>query len=317
MMKITLIGLNLLFFLFLFLLVIHLWRESVRTMHHLVEHSRNSSEKRKEEAEQKRKEEGNQDKMGLLYRMDLSLQQSGILQKMPFLNTELYLFLVAICSLIVFAVTDRITHQLLFGAIAGSITIFFFYFMISAACSRNYNRLENNLIKFTNLLESYSQTEDDLIAILGKVYPALSEPLHGMVRTCYAEASTDGDMEAAFEKMKRKIPHRKLRELLDNLETCSMHQANYPEVIAKNRHVIRVNLAEKEKRKQTVRSERVNIVIILCCGAVCIGMIDNIMGGELFHSMIESGLGQGLLFLLFFVIIYALYNMVTMGNVKE
>lgn len=312
-----LLCLNLLFFLFLFLMVLILWRESVRTMHQIMERSKDSAGKRQEEAELKMREEGNREKVGWLYRVDLVLQQSGLVEKFPFLNTELYLLTAVTGAAVSFAITERVTGRILFGAAAGIVTGLLFYSFVSFLCSRNYHRMESSLIKFTNLLESYSQTEDDIIAIMGKVYPYLSEPLREIVRSCYAEASTDGDVEAAFSRMKRRIPHRKLRELLDNLETCSLHQANYPDVISKNRNVIRVSLAEKEKRKQTVRSERVNIVAILGCGVICIKMIDSIIGGGLKGTLTGEGLGQCLLFALFAVVVYAVYNMITMGDVRE
>ena len=170
-------------------------------------------EKRKEQKEKIYFEEGNVENTSFFYRLDLLIERSEIRKKIPFLSTEIYLLFLGIISVIAFVIGNLIFG--LIGAVLGiTLSILIIHSSLYILARLNYERVDNEITKFVNLVESYSVSSNDILSVMGNVYPYLNDPLRTYIETFYNEVSTTGDYDRAFMNLKNKAESERLKEAL-------------------------------------------------------------------------------------------------------
>lgn len=272
-----------------------------------------SEEKRTTAEEQLRNIEGNQEKNSVFYTLDLTLNQSGIKKYIPFLSTEYLVLFSAVSATVVFFIAGIITEWS-YGILAGFIMFFIPYLLVRVLAEINHKRIEEQVVFFLNMVDNYNQSEDNLITIFGKVYKYLEEPLRSAIEDCYVEASYTGDMSAAFRKLETRIVHERFSEILQNLELCSLHEANYHVIITESREIMIKHKKSRDAIKNIVNKAKMGMLAMTVMLIMLVFMVSNIIGVNLITAMTGSVIGMAILIYLGFVIIYGIFSIITIAR---
>lgn len=270
---------------------------------------------RRREAEEKRmlSDEGGKEK-SLFYRLDLALFQSGIQKKIPFMTSEMFALLAASMIVGVFIMLLLIKGSFVIALSAASMVLFASYMVLELRLVYNTDKIEEDILKFANLLDNYSKSSDDIVAIMDYTWAYLSEPLKSAVRSCCNECRISGDITTAFRRLEFSIRHKMFGELVRNLELCSRYNANYSAVVRKNKEVIKSYLAEKEIRMHMANSSRANILILYVAAAIVLKMMQGICEESLLGLLVGTLPGNFILILCIIVILYSGRLMLVMGK---
>lgn len=280
-------------------------KEALSTVH---------TENRLYEEEQLQRLQGNRDKKKFLYRMDEMLLQSGIRNKMPFMTTELFLTMIIVVAVIVFYFVSTITREFIFAVLAVIFVVMMVYGALKFLLFANKSKLDDDILQFANMLENYSRTTDDIVSILGQVYVYLNDPLKTVVRECYTEMKSTGDIPSAFARLSAKIGNRKFEELLQNIEMCSRHETNYEAVIAGNKVIIKDYLAEKEISKQMALSARLEICVLFVIAVYVVSMINDMLEDKLMAYLMSDFIGKTILLACACIALFSVWKIITMGQ---
>ncbi|MGN0334813.1 MAG: type II secretion system F family protein [Lachnospiraceae bacterium] len=239
--------------------------------------------------------EGNRKKQSLVYKIDKILLQSGIRRIIPVLNTELLI------SLLLFSVFGTELYlgirnaEIIFLILVPLILPSAVYSLLVILRDRNYQKTEEQLLSFMNLIGNYQQSCDDLISILGKISPYLEEPLKSAVEECYLYAKVTGNFSAAFYELELRIPHEQFQRLVKNLEICYRHDANYGEIIGDCREMLHEYLKNKRERQAMKNNARIEVLLIVLCCLFAFWMTDGFMKQSLWVLLTKTTVGKGLL----------------------
>lgn len=263
---------------------------------------------RREEQQKLLLVEGQQEKVNLLYKLDLLVLQSNIRKFLPFASTEILLILTLILGAVSFGVVTSQSGTWIFGILGFAAVCFLSYMVLYFMALHNYKKTEDSLMTFINLLENYSSMEDELIAIFSRISPFLTEPVKSAIEQCCLEAEMTGDRRRAARNLEKRIEHDKFKELVRNLEICSRYEANYAEVIKDSRSLLREYLAAVKERKAIVNNARIEIAMIIgCCGLV-FWMINDFTQSGIFSLLLGSTIGNILLVYCILMVLYAVWT---------
>ena len=252
--------------------------------------------------------EGQQEKVNLMYQLDLLVLQSNIRKFLPFASTEILLVLTLILSAIGFGIVTSRTGTWIFGILGFAGVCSLNYMVLYFMALSNYKKTEESLMTFINLLENYSCMEDELISIFSRISPFLTEPVKSAVEQCCMEAEMTGDKRRAVRNLEKRIEHDKFKELVRNLEICSRYEANYGEVIKDSRSLLREYLAAVKERRSIINNARIEIAMIIgCCGLV-FWMIDDFTQKGIFSLLLGSSVGNIILVYCILMVLYALWT---------
>ena len=280
----------------------------------LIEKTFDAEQKRKNREEQLQIEEGNREKMNLIYRFDLIIEKSGIKRKLTFMNTEIFIITVAGSSIIVGILSGMIFHNMLYEILIIAIYLFLVYIMMFLLVTHNSKVIEENLLQFSDLLESYSAASDDIIDIFEKTAEYLDEPLYSAIKKCVMEARTDGNIQAAFQRLKIRVGNRKLSELLSNIEECSNNNADYGGVVRRIHDSIETYITEKEERKKLAAGAKKNILLMVLVFLYSIKVVQDFIGMNVFIYLQKTPMGKIILIFGFGVTLFVIYKLVVMGK---
>lgn len=222
------------------------------------------SEKRRLKKEKELKMlRGNSRKKSLIYRLDLLLISSGIKRRLPFMSTELFLLglLCTIFTIVLLMLWISVPVIWILSVpvlIPGVIDIFLLFLS-----GKNYQRAEEQLLPFVNLISNYSHTEDDLVSIFGRMCPYLEEPYRSAVEEYYLYVKATGDTDSAFRELAIKIGHEQFERLIRNLEICCRHEANYKEIIDDSREQLMDYLRNKKEREAVRKNARIELLMLV------------------------------------------------------
>lgn len=280
---------------------------SRRLQNSIITYTTDSSKKRRIREERLRQLEGEQSDTNFMYSVDILLEQSGIKKYIPFLNSELYIISALICSLAAFSVGCMFSGWLA-GIVCLLAVALVFYIIPVIMANNNYKNTEKDILQFVNLVGSYSATSNNIITIFGSIYLFLNEPLKHNVKMCYDEAQMTGDVSAALMHLETRINHPMFRMIIRNIEIASRHEANYSEVTAAIREIVREYIRNQEEVKSMISSARSQLLILVVAGAVIIYMVNGLLEGtDLFMVLTTTLAGQiilGALAVIAFVCIY-------------
>lgn len=252
--------------------------------------------------------EGRQEKVGFLYKLDLLVLQSNIKKYIPFASTEILLVTGVLLAAAGFAVVTSLTGTWIFGVLGFVGVMAVLYIILYLMAMSNYQKTEESLMTFINLLENYSNIEDELIAIFARISPFLTEPVKTAVEDCCMEARLTGERRLAIRNLEKRIEHEKFKELVRNLEICSRYEANYAEVIKDSRSLLREYLAAVKERKSILNNARIEIAMILgCCGMV-FWMVSGFTKDGIMTVLLGSMAGNVILLYCILMVLYALWT---------
>lgn len=271
---------------------------------------KDSENNRITEEEMLRLQEGKQEKANKFYRLDLMLNQSGIKRKLEFMSSE-YLILLSVLSAVAGYIVTGMIKSWNVAAIVGMTVLFIPFLTVKLLAGINHGRVEKQIIHFLNMIENYSRTQDNIVSIFGKVYPFLEEPLSTAVRECYTEAYNTGDVSVAFRKLESKIVHEKLSDILQNLELCGMHEANYQVIISESRAVMTRYIASKTAAKGIADKAKYEFITLIVSLFMIVKIMSAIMEINVLSLLMGSAGGMVILTYLAVILVYGAISIFT------
>ncbi len=177
---------------------------------------------------------------------------------------------------------------------------------------RNYRQVENNLLKFLDMLENFNATNGDIISILFSISRYLENPLRTVLEECYYEAHTGGDKTVALYSMMDKIEHPKFKEVICDIEICMKYSGNYSETLKQNRRNIFMERRSKRERRAMTYSLIINMILV----TVAIVSIFSITEGLLeyhscWHQLFYTPVGHVCITVMAVIYVYFFYKMYT------
>ena len=261
-------------------------------------------------------ERGYSDKENLLIKLDKTIKYSNIRKYIPFLNSNIFIFVLVLLSATAL-ILGAVFGNLVIGigaAIAVSLTLII---IVLAMANVNYKKTEENILTFVNLVENYSKTNNDLIAILGKTYTYLDEPLKGYVQEAYLLGKRTGDPDLALTTLQNNVQNKRFREIVRNLQICSHYEANYEEVVNDLRQQLIEYLAGKRSKEAMARNARIELSILIATSGVVMYLMGSFMSNNIFAMLNETFVGKLILLYIIIVLAIALFNMIFMNRNKE
>ncbi len=265
-----------------------------RVLDSVYERFQQVSEERQMNEEKLMQEQGNREKVGVLTRIDIRLMQSGVKKKFNFLTTELFIAIDLLFGLLGFLLLLELNKMPLFAAAGGVAVVIIPYIFMGVLSNKKAAMIEEDMNVFLDMMDAYSKSSDDIVDIIGKVYPLLNEPLNGYLEDFYFEAVRSGDLDGAFQHLKYKIPHKKLNEILGNLYICSRQLTDYSTIIKDSEEQLRTYLNGKRERQNARMDGAMELLIfaaVLAGSIYTASVITEVGLRELFTGSI---IGQGM-----------------------
>lgn len=273
-------------------------------------------EERKRLEKMQQIESGNTDKESFLLKLDKTITYSNIRRYIPFLNSGVFIFSLVFFSSIAL-ILGTILSDLSVGVTLAVIIVLVYVSVVLFLSNKNYKQVEKNIVSFMNLVENYSKTNNDLVAILGKVYPYLEEPLKSNVLEAYQLGKRTGNTDMALERLQNSVQHKYFREIIRNLTICSHYEANYEEIIEDSRSQLMEYLAGKEERAAMVRNARIELIILIATSAVVMYLMGSFIGTNVIQALRESFIGEIILIYLIGILAVIAFNLIFMGRDKD
>lgn len=246
--------------------------------------------KRKAENEKIYFEEGNKENKSFFYNLDLIIERSGLRKKFSFLSTEIFILLTIILSLVGYLIGVTLNGVVL-GTIIVTVIIVSLYGILYILSGINYEKIDQEIIPFINLLENYSGSNSDIVDIMGSVYPYLNNPLRSYIEEFYNEATFTGDNQRAFRNLENKIESVRLKAVIRNIEICSRHEANYDVIIKDERRSLRSYSKAKKRKKSIVNKGRGDIITSLIMSGFILMMFIP-LSPNLLDNLLNSTIGS-------------------------
>lgn len=259
--------------------------------------------------------QGNREHVDVLTQIDILLIQSGLRQKIHFLTTEIFIALDIVVGTICFISILIISESVIFGMAAFVIGAALPYIAMNVSAMSKAKMMEDDMGVFLDMIDAYAKSSDDIVDIMGNVYPSLHEPLRGYVEEFYFEAIGIGDKDTAFRHLKYKIPHKKLREIIGNLQLCSTKVLDYHVIVKDSEEQLRTYLDGKRDRQDARTDGGMQMVIfavIVIGGFYIMGLITEM---DILEFLTSNILGKIIILYYIIIAIAALY--VTFAPEKE
>lgn len=249
----------------------------------ILESTQNVQDRRIQNYRKTVSEYGAQEHIPKLQKWDRYFTQSGIRQRIPFLNSQLYLLfflLGAAAGFFIFLFTSP--EDMAAGMVKGVLWMISElttgYMIIKVLRIRRKRNTEKELLPFLNVVDNFSKGDQDLFHILENAGNYLNEPLRSAVLECSRHASGTGKRYEAIQELIYRIEHPKFQEIMHNLDICSRNEANYSEVLGDMRDSLMNYLSNRRETDNILREGKIQILLIIFMGMPMIGMLSGITG---------------------------------------
>lgn len=244
-----------------------------------------------------------QESHSIWYRLEQTLEYSGIRNRYPGLSAEWWVLLHVVMAAAVFCF-----FSVLLGLWAGGMTVCIVAWLelvvIRSLCKRNYKRTEEDLTKLLDFLGNYSLSNGEITGIFDQISRYMEEPVRSALNTCYVEAATTGDSQTALLAMAEKIQHPKFKELTRNLEITTRYCADYTVLVQSSRRSLREYLRSIQERRGMTREALINLVILMGMSIVVLLSVGKLTGIDMRQMLFATWpgrIGLGLLVFIFYV----------------
>lgn len=313
------IGKMIVFTLLLIFFVLLFWwmrKESIihNVMHRAYENLEQAAQKRVEDNQhsmtllRKRK--------GFLYRLEQHLLYSGLSKKIPFLTPEIWIAGNLTVVAVLYATSTILGGTWWFGIVVVSIFEVFVFFLQNMLVSRNYTRVDNELLKFLDFLGNYSITSGEVTIILKQISSYLEEPLRSVLEECYYEAQTSGDTGLALLSMSEKVQHPKFKELVRNMEISMRYSADFTILVSQSRKSIREHMRMRQEQKVLASEAWINIIILGAMTIVILKTVEVLIEVPIRDILFQTWVGRGCLIGIM-VILLLFYNKIRKLDSRE
>jgi len=247
---------------------------------------------------------------GILNKIDKKINGTGWKERYSYLSSELFVAISIILSTIFWFISFLISHKFMFSFAICIPVLFIPWLILYFTEGIRYKKTEKQLMVFINLLENYSRTSDDLIDIISKTELYMDEPLKSAIRKFSWEAKHIGETDAAIKHLTEKIPHRKFKEIIQNLEICRKHDTNYEDVLKDIRVSIQEYLKSKEEKMIIRQNTRGNIMIMMFVGGFIMRLVNGFVEGGLLTLLSSNFIGILIITYIVLVVLTGIWQLV-------
>lgn len=247
---------------------------------------------------------------GLLARLDRMINDSGWREWFGYLCGELYLVFNAALFFLVVLLCRVILGGVILPVLCGILSLGGLFAMLYLSGARRYLKVQKQLMVFINLLENYSKTSDDLVDIISRTGGYLDDPLRDKIFGFQWEAMHGVDVRVALTHLKNQVPHEKFREIIQNLDMCRRHEANYAEVIRDVRISLQAYLRAKQEREEIQKGARGNVAVMLLVGAMILKLTDGFVSGGLKALLFGNTVGLVILCYVMAILLFGVWQFV-------
>ena len=231
----------------------------------------------------------------LLYKMDRLILTSGIKNKLPWINGEV--FIIGMAGLAIAGFFEGVTFfsnffVAIFLATAQAVAL---YVIVKGVSGRTYNQIEDATAIFISILSNHAKGSSDIVTIMQKTSVSLSGPLRGIVEKFVLDCESTGNIDVAFDYMKESVDNRQLQTIFVNLKNCMHYQANYEEVLVQMMGQVAAGLSAREDRKNILFSMKMTLAVISIIAVIIVWIIGAGLGIDVKGSLTGNVVGQGLL----------------------
>ncbi len=234
-------------------------------------------ESRKLNNENMRVLHGNMDKKSFMNTWDDLIERSSIKAKLPFLTSEIYLIIMVSSSITTFFISKLWTQIWIINLAAALLVVLIFYEIIYISSVITYERVDQYIILFLNMIENFSKIDNSITSIFEKTIPYLKGPLKRYISDFVKEVKETGNTRRAFEKLNNKIENDRFRMILTNLSIASRHEANYKEMVASGRFLLKGYFKNKKNRKSKRMKGTMGIFVIYISSWIVLTMMNKII----------------------------------------
>lgn len=247
------------------------------------------------------KESGYREKHGVLERIDALFKQAGYLGYESRDTTETILIKVGIVMVLCGSIAGLVTRSGVIMAAVCVICAVGFWIVTQVVADRNYVAVENEILRFINMADGYAAESDDIVYIIGKVYPNLKEPMFSYGKDFYYEALHVGS-EVAFQHFEERIAHKKFREIIHNVYVCSKTSTNYKKIFREARLIMRDYVDGKKERLNIKKEKTMDFFVVVGLAVWSVTMADGL--SDNFYELL-FGTAVGNILVIAFVLVIA------------
>ena len=244
-----------------------------------------------------------QERHSFWYRMEQTLQYSGIRDRFPQLSAEWFLLLQLVAGTAAFCVGCLLFDALVGAGVVG-VLLWLELTVLHMCCRKNFRRTEEDLTKLLDFLGNYSVTSGEITGIFDQIGRYMEEPVRSALSACFYEASTTGDAQTALLAMAERIEHPKFKELARNMEITSRYCADFTALVQSSRRSLREYLRTVQERRSMTREATVNLVILMGMSVVVLLSVGKLTGIDMQQLLLTTWpgrIGLGLLGMIFLV----------------
>lgn len=259
--------------------------------------------------------EGEKEKKTILEKIDILIESSRVRKWMPFLTSEILIF-ISLC----FAFICAFFVQKAFGILVFSIPVFLSVLMFIALTLKSlskatYDKIDDQVLLYINILENLSASNSDIVEIMEKSIPYIKEPLKEYTKQFVFECRKGLPIDMAFKNFENKVESFRFKQLLKNLSVCSKYEANYREILNKSRVIMKHYFLEKERRKKEVRQSRLAILSVVAVGILLFNLVSGFTENY-FELLKTTFMGNLILGYNILVVLYAIYKFITVDRIN-
>lgn len=217
-------------------------------------------------------------------------------------TTEIALLMLVAIVCISVTISVSVTKSPLFGTILAVLEVVMAFTLLRVACYYRNKRIEDQMIKFMNLLENFSSSRDDIIDVLSGAAGYLDKPLGPILYDAVAQANASGDVGIALQMLQDRVSSKYFKQLVHNLELASHFEANYSTIVQDIRGIYtEYSKVDKEKSQMKV-SGALQTMAIIIIGFFCIWMLGDVTGEENIIYALRMGGFIGNLLLVYLIV---------------
>ena len=238
---------------------------------------------------------GSVEKHSLLYRLDRLMLTSGMKNRIPWVNGEVFLLAVFAAAVLGFFAGTALFSNVFAGIFMAAAQAAVLYGAALAMSGKVYNQIEDGTAIFVSILSNHAKGSSDIVTIMANTAEAITGPLKNLAEKFVSDAETTGNVDIAFDYMKESIDNRQLQTIIINLKNCSHYQANYEEVLVQMMGQIASGLSAREDRKNILFSSKLTLIVISITAVIIVWIIGAGLDIDVKGILIEHVAGQVIL----------------------
>ena len=223
----------------------------------------------KKEFDELYNKDGNFEDKNRLRKITKLLNDSGLKSRFPELTAEMFIIVVCALALLAGIVGYLASHMILIGIASPIMLVIAIYIILERKKNIINKKIEQEILKFADLLANMSRTEGNLTEMFGGTVQYLAEPLKTLVAQCYYEMKSTGNISKALAHFSDKANHKKLKEMISYLSICAEKDESYEAVIFETKESIRSYIAY-QKEKNEIKKQGLVDLFMMAIGGVCI-----------------------------------------------